>query len=211
MSRLLHELAFPAGPAHGTVALNYRRSPASDFGAYAAAFQRAGYSLATQLASAHGYRDTDACPIVYLYRQALELYVKGVIVSGRRLLDLAGKPLPVTETQLNAHRLTPLVPGIAAVFRVAGWRWNAGESHFRSQAAFRSYLASLESVDPMSFSFRYPVDKRGGPSLTSHFRFNVLAFVEELTPVLSFLDGALTGLDELWQERAEAAYEAQRT
>jgi len=208
MPRKASEIAYPSGPRHGSVVLNFRRNPASEYGAYAEAFHRAGCTLASRLARANGYRDTDACPIVYLYRQALELYIKGVIVSGRRLLDLAGRPLPIEERLLGEHRLSPLVPGVAAVFRVAGWRWRSDVQHFSSQPAFRSYLSSLESVDPLSFAFRYPVNKGGRANLQPHYHFNVLSFVETLTPILELLDGALSGLEELWQQRAEAAYEA---
>jgi hypothetical protein len=205
--RATPDLAFPSGTAQGTVVLNSRRNSAAELGPYAAAFHRAGLSLAQQLADAHGYRDTDAGPIVYLYRQALELYLKGVIASGRRLLYLADQPLPINPRALLDHRLTPLIPAITAVFSVAGWEWSSEVPPFASEGDLRSYLESLETIDPMSFSFRYPTDKQGKASLPHHFRFNVLEFVESITPLLELLDAALTGLDELFQERAAVAFE----
>lgn len=208
LSRSTPDLAFPSGAAQGTVVLNSRRSPASEFGPYAASFQRAGLALAQRLADSHGYRDIDAGPIVYLYRQALELYMKGVIASGRRLLDLSAEPLPINPRALFRHRLTPLVPAIAAIIRVAGWEWRPEVPPFASEADLRIYLESLETIDPTSFSFRYPMKTDGTASLPHHFRFNVLEFVEKITPLLELLDAALTGLDELFQGRAEAAYNA---
>lgn len=134
--------------------------------------------------------------------------MKGVIASGRRLLELADQPLPVEPRVLIGHRLTPLIPAITAIIRVAGWDWRPEVPPFASEADLRAYLQSLETIDPTSFSFRYPTKTDGTASLPPHFRFNVLEFVETITPLLELLDAALTGLDELFQERAEAAYNA---
>jgi hypothetical protein len=203
--------AFPEGPLHGSVVLNFLRNPPSEFGAYASAFHRAGCQLVKDLASAHGYRDTDACPIVFLYRQALELYVKGTIVSGERLLALAEQALPITSKLLREHRLSPLVPALDAVFQIANWSWPVDVPNFGSPSEFGRYLDALESVDPLSFAFRYPTNKAGEANLSHHFRFNVITFAETLDPILNLLNGGLTGLDELWQERAEAVYQQQNT
>lgn len=196
------DLAFPSGLAQGTVVLNYRRNPASDFGPYAAAFQRAGFALAQRIADAPAdYHDVDAVPVVYLYRQALELYMKGVIVSGRRLFDLADQPFPHNLRVLDAHRLTPLVPLIVSVFGMAGWQWESEIPLFSSEAALHDYLASLETVDLNSFSFRYPVDKQGQANLPPRFNFNVLDFAERIALLLEHFDAALMGLDTIWQKR----------
>lgn len=136
--------------------------------------------------------------------------MKGVIASGRRLLDLAGQPLPFEPRVLVGHRLTPLIPAITAIFASVGWEWRSEVPPFSSEAALRSYLESLETIDPTSFSFRYPTNKEGDASLPRNFRFNLLEFVEKVTPLLELLDAALTGLDELFQERAEAAYNDSR-
>jgi len=185
---------FPSGPLHGSVVLNFRRAPASDFGPYAGAFHRAGLTLLAKLRRSRGYRDTDACPIVVALRMSLELFMKGVIVSGERLLWLSGKSLPIDRDILKEHRLTPLVPALAAVFSEAGWEWSLDVRNFESPLSLTRYLTSLEAVDPLSFSFRYPTNKKGEGSLPHHFSFNVLAFADEIEPVLRILDGAITGL-----------------
>ena len=145
------------------VALNFRKNPPSEFGVYAASFHRAGRALVQQLAEANGYRDTDACPIIFLYRQALELYIKGTLVSGERLLMLKGEALPIDKRLLGKHCLSPLVPGMAAVCRAAGWQWATDVPNFKSESEFRCYLQALEAVDPLSFAFRYPSDSRMSP------------------------------------------------
>ena len=203
-------IAFPRGLVHGTVALNFRKNPPSEFGVYADAFHEAGRTLVQKLAEANGYLDTDACPIIFLYRQALELYIKGTLVSGERLLALEGKALPIDKRLLGSHRLSPLVPGLVSVFRVAGWQWVTDVPHFRSASEFCRYLKALEAVDPLSFAFRYPTDKSGKANLAHHFSFSIVAFAEILDPVLEFLSGGLSGLEDLWQEAAEAAHERQR-
>jgi hypothetical protein len=186
------------------VALNFRQNPPSELGVYAHSFHRAGRILARSLARRAGYHDTDACPIVMAYRQALELYLKGLIASGRRLLEAEGGSLPIKEELLGQHRLSPLVPALQSVFKAAGWQWHTDVPNCRSAAEFRAYLRDLEAVDPLSFSFRYPTDKSGKSTLAHHFGFNVLSFAETLDPIFGLFDGAMTGLEDAWDTYCDA-------
>ena len=58
----------------------------------------------------------------------------------------------------------------------------------------RSLQAGFESVDPASYTFRYPTGRDGESALPKHFAFNVLSFAHRLDPLLESLSGAVTAL-----------------
>jgi len=109
----------PGKNIHGNVVLNFIR-PESEFGIYGAAFWRAGRTLATSLAKQNGYRDFDACPIVFLYAHALELYMKTIVRRGGSLVSLAGKKLPVDQRALTRHDLLPLTEPLPLHLQTCG-------------------------------------------------------------------------------------------
>jgi hypothetical protein len=55
-------------------------------------------------------------------------------------------------------------------------------------------LRDLESVDPDSFTFRYPTNTRGEASVPHHFEFNLPAFVVDIDPLVEAFDTAAFGL-----------------
>jgi hypothetical protein len=44
--------------------------------------------------------------------------------------------------------------------------------------------------------------RRSEGSVSHHFGFNVLEFAEQVEKAIRFLDGAATGLEEEWDQRA---------
>ena len=184
-------------------------SPKSEFGHYAGAFHDAGKLLVNQLAESKGYRDLQACPIVFLYRHALELYMKQIIITGNSLLRLSRKK-PVLEVKDIGHdQLSKLVPVIKTIFDAVDWEWELDIEGISSEEEFQKFLEDFEKIDPNSISFRYPTSKNGKATLPKHFVFDVIDFSKKLDPILNLFDGATTGLEELWQAGAEATYEAQ--
>jgi hypothetical protein len=197
----------PGKTIHGNVVLNFMRRPESEFGIYAAGFWRAGRSLATSLAKQRGYRDFDACPIVFLYSHALELYMKAIVRRGRSLVSLAGKKLPIQPRALNRHELLPLTQPIQYIFKHVGWTWS---TEVEGVKTFRDFKAIVREIDRLGTAFRYPIDTKGQPSVSHHFMFNVLEFARQVEAAVRLLDGALTGLEEEWDQQASAAYERQQ-
>lgn len=179
---------FQRGQLHGNVVLNFRDMPRAEFGAFASAFWRAARSLAEQLASSQGYKDTDACPIVFLYRHAIELYMKALVFRGRNVAPVAGED--VSLNRLGNHQLTPLLPSIRRIFQEMGWSWDT------DAAQVERIANELDRFNPYSFTFRYPTDKRGRSRLPEHFTFNVLELAEQAENALELLANALTGLEE---------------
>jgi hypothetical protein len=197
----------PGKTIHGNVVLNFMGRPEAEFDIYAAAFWRAGRSLASSLAKQRGFRDFDACPIVFLYGHALELYMKAIVHRGRSLVSLAGKKLPIHPRALNRHDLLPLTEPLHYIFKHVGWTWMTEVEGVRT---FRNFKAIVREIDLLGTAFRYPLNTKGQPNVSHHFVFNVLEFATKLEAAIRLLDGAVTGLEEEWDHQASAAYERQQ-
>ena len=74
---------------------------------------------------------------------------------------------------------------------------------------FEKLVRDVSRLDSGSYTFRYPVNKKNQASVSHHFGFNVLEFAEQVEKAIRFLDGAATGLEEEWDERASEAYAKQ--
>ena len=204
------ELFRPGRRIHGNVVLNFVGSPKTEFGAFAGAFWRAGRSLAKSLATSHGYHDLDACPIVFLYRHALELYLKAIVLLGQDVVALAGKKLPLAPRALARHELTPLLEPTRYIFRHLDWKWKTDVDGVKTFRDFQALVRDIDRLDGGSFTFRYPIDTKGKSPVFHHFVFNVLEFAQEVEGAVGPLDGALTGLEELWDQQASDAYARQK-
>lgn len=167
----------PGTTIHGNVVLNFMGRPQSEFGIYAAAFWRAGRSLAKSLASQRGYRDFDACPIVFFYSHALELYMKAIVRCGRNSVLLAGKQLPLNRRALNEHKLVPLLEPIDFIFKHVGWTW---KTEVQGVKTFQEFKAIVQEIDRLGSAFRYPLTTKGQASVSRHFCFNVLEFAGQV-------------------------------
>ncbi|MEA1866935.1 MAG: hypothetical protein U9N19_02370 [Thermodesulfobacteriota bacterium] len=72
------------------VILNWTGHPEQNLKFYAEAFHNIAKRLASQYKDEWPLSSFEACPIVYLYRHAFELYLKAVIVYGNELLQYRG-------------------------------------------------------------------------------------------------------------------------
>jgi hypothetical protein len=71
-----------------------------------------------------GHRNIEPLPVLFLYRHAIELYLKAIIIAGNRIKS--GTPEALSDDSLfralsdNGHRLLPLLPRVEAVFSYVG-------------------------------------------------------------------------------------------
>jgi len=150
----------------------------------------------------------DASVIVYLYRHALELFLKEILIGrGGELIH----PSPSPETVVNAgHSLTKLLPDVRRIFVACGWDQTFGSKTALTFDDFTSIVEEFEKADPSSFSFRYPIKKDLTGALNGHFTFSVRQFALIMDEVLTTLDNACCSLPEIANDQAEAGYEAWR-
>ena len=146
-------LFWPSTSRHGNVVLNFMGNPASEFSVYASAFWRGGRLLAQSLASRQGYRDLDACPIVFLYRHALELYMKAIVRRGKSLLSIAGEKLTIPSRALEQHALLPLVGPMRTIFKHVGWLSKSQPEGRRMFREFEKLVRDVSRLDSVRILF----------------------------------------------------------
>jgi hypothetical protein len=187
-----------AVPGEFSVMLNFFGAPDREFGVYARAYHDAARKLADKR-----LRSLDVLPIVYLYRQALELYMKAIILEGNRVVHLKGFGRPDDEVWklLDArHQLTKLLPPVIEVFKHLGWEWWWNDPAIDSFGSLEQTLRSIEEIDRHSFAFRYPTNKKGLGSVRECFEFSPSAFVSAIDPVAEAFDTVVIALDSEYDQ-----------
>lgn len=142
-----------------------------------------GYKDAADLLVAHIHEndrrhDIMVYPIVFLYRQYLELAIKDLIHQARRLQDI-NEPFPKThridELWRICHRLlSQIAPGDSE-----------GELKHITRL-----IDEFSTVDPTSMAFRYPEDKDGNRSLPGITHINLRIVKEVVGKISVIIEGA---------------------
>jgi len=154
---------------------------------YAAGYKDAADALVRALAERKASLDSVVYPLVFLYRQGLELQLKLILPLTRRL---AGRDA-VADHQ---HGLMSL--------------WNELRHHlelldpreeFKELPAIENFISQLDTVDPGSFAFRYPTTKKGEVSLPELRHVNVRHLSEIMDSVFMLLGGIYSWLGEMEQ------------
>lgn len=156
---------------------------------YAAGYKDAADALVGALAERKTSLDSVVYPLVFLYRQGLELKLKLILPLARRL---AGKD-PVSDL---GHGLMPLWSELRRHLE----QLNPCGDH-KELPAIEDFIRQLETVDPGSFAFRYPTSKKGEVSLPELRFVNVRHLSEVLDSVFMLMDGIYSWLGEMDQNK----------
>ncbi len=220
-------------PGTGTVVLNWHGAPEREFRFIAEAFRTTAKESVDALREhkslgLHGFplEDFRAYPIVFLYRHALELYMKAALICGGPVLALEGGD-PVQLEGLFTHALGTLRNHLERVFTAFGWDWDLGVGNLKTYDDFCAVIEELEAVDKGGDAFRYPVVKketekkrtkkrrnkttRITASLPKHFSFNVFDFSEFMEQLLAAFDGIVTACQEELYLRYQLSAESNQT
>ena len=73
-------------------AISFTQNPKQDFGVFAKGYTRAASLLAEQLLDKPHFPDYEAYPVVFLYRHAFELYLKGFYYRAALIAYFQKKP-----------------------------------------------------------------------------------------------------------------------
>lgn len=152
---------------------------------YAEGYKRGADLLAEHVVEKARDQDFLIYPIVFLYRQNIELQMKMLIMRGNQLLDIQGG-------YPKSHSLTKLWPEVKAIVEKV---WP--ESNRSEIAVIDALITEMNEYDPQSMSFRYPVDKQGEPSLPQELtHINIRRLSEEMEKVCGFFEGCYIGITE---------------
>lgn len=172
-----------------TAAVN--QDPAHPLWPYARGYWLAAEAIAGQVLTEGIHHDLFVHPLVFLYRQAIELDLKHLIAQGG---PLAGRPPGFP----HGHGLMPLWEECRSIIL------RLDPTAKAEAQKVGTIIAEFAGVDPKGEAFRYPVNKDGQPSLPGQLRLidlrNVATVMEG---VQNFLDGAGFMLQAQREFRAE--------
>ncbi len=180
----------------------FTQNPQQDFGTFAKGYTRAAFVLAEYLLAKPRFSDYEAYPVVFMYRQAFELYLKGLYYRAG-LIPFFSNSQSVDCKSIHKHWLVPL----ADVFRQVCHILFPLDGKLRELSKkVLHYAAEFEIIDKDSFGYRYPIDTKGNPSTKPHQVVNLHAFHNSMKELLGELEIVDFGFDVEASE-AQQVYE----
>ena len=171
-----------------------------DWDVYAEGYKKGGDILVQYVIDNDWYQDFLVYPIVFLYRQYLELRLKELIHVSSRLLD-QNIDIPRDHNLLSLW--SKVSPNIEQV-----WPDSQTKKHLE---AIKARLEELCSIDPRSYAFRYPEDTEGEPNLAGMGHINLRRLKDVVQAISNVLDGSSIGMAEYLNAKHEmmAEYRAE--
>ncbi len=131
-------------------------------------------------------------PIVFLYRQYLELRLKDIIVSSNRLNEKS----PLLPPHLQNHEIRKLWKTAKPLIKAV-----SSSVSPEDLTAVEAIVERLYEVDAKGEAFRYPVDKKGRLHLPKLTAVNLGELKDTMQKVGEFLDGYSEYFTVLLQEK----------
>ena len=173
-----------------------RNIPVDDLFLYARSFHKAAQALAGSLRGGDPVSDVAFSPVVFMYRHALELHLKALVLGdGGEFLVAKPDPLSIYKTR-SVSWLAQFVFQIVTVLK-----W---EPEFRCQGVeslddFKAVVEEVNVVDPGQSVFRLPVEAEAKDT------FDVRVFATRMDALLVLLDATADALAATWDTRNESA------
>ena len=161
------------------------------WGLYASGYKEAADLLVQTVEQRSASQDTLVYPVLFLYRQYLELQIKDLIRQARRLQDVEGdfpKHHRIAELWAICHKLLSEVSPDDSVDELK---------------EIARLIGEFSAIDPSSMAFRYPEDKDGSPSLPGISHINLRNVREVITKIDNILTGASCQIGEYLQYKFE--------
>lgn len=215
--RVLFRLPEHGWRSLGRVMLNWSNDPIVDLEMIAESYHKVAKNAVEELKSERGALRAsgsfDAYPIVFLYRQAFELLLKGIVFAGAVVLREEGEePMPLDR--IMKHDLTPLFREMCRVVDAMGEDdegiFNLNYEGLQTRKDFEAIVREFDQVDRGSYTFRYSIKTDGTESLERGFEFDLFVFAAIMDIILPVVAAAPEWIRESLQERWKAAYEAQQ-
>lgn len=154
--------------------------------AYAEGYRLAAERVVEIALEERGERDFLIYPILFLYRQFLELSMKEIIGYAEELVEFGAVERP------KGHKLE----GLWTRFQIAMSKVSDG-SVDEEVEVIKSAVMQFAAVDPTSQAFRYPTDREGDPVLHQFERINLPTLKKEMANAAKALDMVGAGLSAL--------------
>ncbi len=163
-----------------------------NWGWYATGYKYAGDVLVQHIIDTRNHRDTLVFPIVFNYRQYLEVRCKEIIILGKMLSD----EVPEFPHKHNLRLLWDTCRPI-----IAACEPSASETDLE---AIDEAIAQFCVVDPESYSFRYPVNLKGDLSIPADLHvINLRQLRDGIDRLASFFDAVSMAFSAYLDSKAE--------
>ena len=148
-----------------------------DWELYVIGYKKAADFLVEKIKETHQDQDILVFPIVFLYRQYLELSLKRLISLGNELLDKNSDFPKKHELDKLWNICKPILTKIDP------------KVHRQDLEAIDELIVQFCSIDPTSEAFRYPITKEGNKAISSDIRYiNLRQLSDVIKKMASFFD-----------------------
>jgi hypothetical protein len=189
-----------SGPHNPVV--NRHNVPAKDLFLYARSFHKAAKTLAAFQLDASPLADFDVAPAVFMYRHAVELHLKAMVLGeGGNFLATKPDALSVHKT----HSVSWLAQFVCQIITAVKWENEFKCEGIENLADFKAVTEELSAVDPGSYVFRLPVSAEAKDSVPGRVKPTIGDFTRRMDALLELLDSTADALAAEWDMRPEAA------
>ena len=190
-----------ANPGPHNTALNWPNVPEQDLWLYARSFHTAAKKLAGALELDSGpFTDSDASPTVFMYRHAVELHLKALVLGeGGNFLNSKPDALSVHKT----HSVSWLAQFVCQIITAVKCEKEFRCEGIENLADFKAVVEKLNVVDPGSYIFRLPVSAEGQDSVPDQVKLTIREFGRKMDALLELLDSTADALAAEWDRRED--------
>jgi hypothetical protein len=178
-----------------------------DLFVYARSFRKAAKTLAGALQlDATVFSECDVSPVVFLYRHAVELHLKALVLGeGGNFLATKPDTLSIYKT----HSVSWLAQIVCQIITTLKWENEFKCEGIENVAGFKVVVDELNSVDPGSYVFRLPISDEGKDSFAGGGKLTIREFARRMDALLELLDSTADALAATWDMHSkELAIEA---
>jgi hypothetical protein len=187
-----------SGPHNPVV--NRHNVPAKDLFLYARSFHKAAKALAAFQLDASPLADFDISPVVFMYRHAVELHLKALVLGdGGNFLATKPDVLSVHKT----HSVSWLAQFVCQIITALKWETEFKCEGIENLADFKAVIEELNAVDPGSYVFRLPVSAVGHDSVPGRTKLTIRDFARRMDALLDLLDSTADALAATWDAIGE--------
>lgn len=161
---------------------SFSTDPLYDFSIYAKGYRKAADHLVKKFLSSRSHGDYEGYPIVFLYRHVLELHLKNIIYQGARLRKLK-KIVDQPEKLYPIHKLTKLSEKANHTINILF----LDEDLKKFMERVKQIAKEFDEIDPVSYSYRYPINNKGEYSTENHQIVNIESISKNLYEIFNGL------------------------
>lgn len=136
----------------------------------------------------------DACPVILLYRQSVELHLKALVDEGGNFLPSPTDPISLEKT----HSLRWLAQIVCQIIKAVKWETQFKCEGMSNLADFSALVNEIETLDPVSFLVRAANRRADSWVPDKLLPTNVVQFAKKLDALIDLLDATADALAAVW-------------